>query len=265
MLKKLFLLPLILGCLTFGHSAVVKGEPPSPSRCLKALTAEAVVDDLLGWDVQILLRKDQDNFKSPDDLSYSYSKQGDAIKYRELSSRLAARLSPGEARALEDYTAMSGSKHEQLNLILAKMNFKSNLEIESYKAQLEKIKVSRRHQTSILNLLSAFEKGVTLPKGLLLFRGIGPGASLSGKIIRSDRLTSTSMDPETARFFTQEGNEKTYLLVIKLTGPVKALMAKDAREMEFLLPPGLRYEVTGRKYDSKSKISVLQVNVSTAD
>lgn len=195
---------------------------------------------LYHYDAQVALRKDFGDLNHIDDLGYSYSTAKDREQYVHLAESFRSRLSKEELAELKNYTALSGSYHERLNQSFAKGSQKDSL-VSIYK--------------------SMFSKGVTLPSGFILFRGIGPGAQLTipsqGKFITWKRLTSTSMDPETARYFTNGG--KATMLVIETAEPIQSILATSPKEMEFILPPNTQFEVLKKKYFSAEGVSVVWV------
>lgn len=219
----------------------------SAAQCLDIFSqTEQVEVSLLTWDGQLEARKYRDEFNTLDGLSYTYTTAKDAENYVTLSSTFYARLSKAEVEMLETYTNMSGQKHEHLNSDIAK------------KESLKGIKAKR-----VNALLAAFDKGVYLPEGLLLFRGIGGNPieiPAAGKTMQWNRLTSTSMDPETARYFTtHEGIDSGILMVIEIASPVKALLSKNPKEMEFLLAPDTTFTVISKKRIRSENILIVHL------
>lgn len=205
---------------------------------------------LLDWDGQIDLRRDRADFKSLSGFSYSYTTKNDAIKYLELSEKIFSNLDSAEKKAIDFYTQMSGSEHAKINLSMnEKYSFLN----------------SKNKENLVKNLISAFNKGVFLPKGLLLFRGIGSEIELNqvGKSVIWNRFTSTSMDPEIARYFVDQNQNENhkYILILEIAESVPALLSKNPKEMEFLLPPGLRYQIVSKKLSRTENITVVHAKI----
>lgn len=222
----------------------------SAPQCLDIFSqTEQAEVSLLNWEGQLEARKYRNEFNTLDGLSYTYTTAKDAENYVALSSTFYARLSKAEVEMLETYTNMSGQKHEYLNSDIAK------------KESLKGIKARR-----VNALLGAFDKGVYLPEGLLLFRGIGGNPiniPAAGKTMHWSRLTSTSMDPQTARYFTtHEGIDSGILMVIEIASPVKALLSKNPKEMEFLLAPGTAFTVISKKRIRSENILIVHLKAN---
>jgi hypothetical protein len=238
---------------------------PSAYGALAAHEKEGA--ELLEWPAQVALRRDRDQFDSLDSLGYSYSNATDASAYQKLAAQQNARLSGEEKETLAKYSQMSGSFHEQLNKDLARLKFSEKNDPAELQRQLASLKIPNARKKQIQLLLSAFDKGMLLPKGLILFRGIGPGSSLAfgaaGSTVRWNRLTSSSMDPETARYFLNEGRgDRSFLLVIEVEKPVKALLSENPKEMEFVLPPGTRFEVVRKKFLQADNVSIVRLKTA---
>lgn len=222
----------------------------SPAQCLDIFSqSEQAEVSLLQWEGQIELRKYRHEFNTLDGLSYSYTTAKDTINYEALSSALHSRLSKAETEMLTTYTTMSGYTHGILNSYIAK------------KDTLKGTKAKR-----VNTLLAAFDKGVYLPEGLLLFRGIAGNPfdiPAAGKTMQWDRLTSTSMNPDTARYFTTEGEaDQGILFVIEIGSPVKALLSKNPLEMEFLLPPDTTFTVISKKRIRPENILIVHLKAN---
>ena len=78
-----------------------------------------------------------------------------------------------------------------------------------------------------------------------------------------NRLTSTSMNPETARYFTtHEGIDSGILMVIEIASPVKALLSKNPKEMEFLLAPDTTFTVISKKRIRSANILIVHLKAN---
>lgn len=228
---------LMMICLILGLTSSIKVHAEG-AACRSLFSQEY---SLLQWDGQVSLKKNFESLKHIDDLSYSYTSKQDAALYTQLAEAFQNRLNSAEKEELAAYTEMSGSYHEKLNRDLSRKT----------------PKISKK--TAVF--LNIFKNGVILPEGLILFRGIGPGANVQfgskGKKSSWSRLTSTSMDPETARYFANDG--PSTMMVIEVAEAIPAMMSNNPKEMEFILPPNTRFEVLSKKHFRSEEVSVVWV------
>jgi hypothetical protein len=240
----------LITTLTF--AAILWSQPTFAAPTCAAIFAQTpeAQTSLLSWDAQQGLRRDLPKFTDLDLLGYTYSSDKDTLSYKAASADIYGKMSTQEKSALSDYTSLSGRDYEKMNLNISKY--------------LNREELKKKDTKAVENLLSAFDHGVVVPAGFLLFRGIDSAANLRfgkvGSVMKWDRLTSTSVNPETARYFANNDNfERTRILVIEVAEPIKAILSKDPTEMEFILPPRTRFEVVSKHLDRSENIQIIHM------
>ncbi|UYL07886.1 hypothetical protein B9G69_012600 [Bdellovibrio sp. SKB1291214] len=245
-MKKSSLLLLSLATLLWSQLAL------TAPLCAAVFTSAEPQLSLLQWDAQTALRKDFSKFTDLELLGFTYSSDKDALSYKSLADEYYAKLSSLEKSVLSDYTELSGREYEKMNANISKF--------------LNNQSLKKKDAVAVQNLLGAFDKGLTLPQGFILFRGIDASSGIKfgkvGTMMKWDRLTSTSVNPEVARYFANDYNmERTYILVLEVAEPVRAIVAKDATEMEFIFAPRTRFQVVSRHIDRSENIQIIHLKV----
>lgn len=233
------------------RNILLESNQPSYSQALK----------LGEWQGQAQVHKDMESLTSADPLFYSYSTKNDRNLYNTLKDAVYRNLSDAQVESLRTYSTLTGHYHEQLSKAIEGLQISQPLHEVPWADAIKSLKGSAAVKADVKNILSAFSQGVLLPQNTILFRGIPSYADMSlpraGRTLMWSRLTSTSMDPESAFYFAK--GERPIMFVIDVKHPVVALVAATNKEMEFILPPGTKFLVKKNILDRANDVRIVHL------